>query len=75
MTQASNLLETAERRAFVLKQRKGGATYRMIADAAIAKFGVERLPKGWDELYAYKDGLMFTHGCANSRCSIHGSLS
>ena len=48
-------LHTAERRAFILSLRKAGATYRQIADATIARFGAEQLPKGFDCLYAYKD--------------------
>ena len=55
MTQTSNLLETAKRREFVLRQRKGGANYRQIAENAIKKFGIDALPSGWDERYAYKD--------------------
>jgi len=52
---ASDKLETAQRRAFVLQLRKAGVTYPNIARAAIEKFGVDRLPRGWDERYAYKD--------------------
>jgi hypothetical protein len=55
MTQTSDLLATAERRAFVLRARKAGATYAEIAAAAIEKFGVEQLPRGYDKRYAYKD--------------------
>ena len=55
MTQTSVLLETAERRAYVLQLRKGGATYDAIAQAAIDKFGVERLPNGYDCRYVWKD--------------------
>lgn len=50
-------LTTADRRAFVLAMRKTGATYRKIAAAAVARFGSEALPEGWDERYAYKDIL------------------
>ena len=49
------MIETAERRAFVLKLRKGGATYARIAQAAIDKFGLEHLPEKWDCRFAYKD--------------------
>lgn len=48
-------LATAERRAFVLALRKGGMTYRKIAAAAVQRFGIDQLPDGWDERYAYKD--------------------
>lgn len=49
------LIETAERRRFVLELRKQGINYRQIADAAVSKFGAAVLPAGWDERYAYKD--------------------
>lgn len=52
---SAQLLETAERRAFVYKKRLAGYSYPDIRDAAIEEFGLERLPKGWDERYAYKD--------------------
>lgn len=52
---ASERLATAERRIFVVTLRKAGATYAQIAAAAIKKFGLEALPRGWDERYAYKD--------------------
>lgn len=55
MTQTSKMLDTAERRSFVLQLRKGGATYIAIAQAAVDKFGLDSLPGGWDERYAYKD--------------------
>ena len=48
-------LKTAERRNFVLEMRKSGTTYRVIAEATIKQFGREKLPTGWDCLYAYKD--------------------
>jgi len=49
------LLNTAERRAFVLNLRRTGATYDQIAQMAIQQFGADRLPRGWDSLYASKD--------------------
>ena len=49
------LIEAAERREFVLNMRKSGATYRQIAAATIQHFGVEQLPKGYDERYAWMD--------------------
>lgn len=52
---SARILETAERRAFVLKLRKAGWTYEKIALATTKKFGVDRLPVGWDTRYAYKD--------------------
>ena len=35
--------------------RIGSANYRDIVAACIKKFGIENLPKGFDERYAYKD--------------------
>ncbi len=55
MAQISDLLETAERRAFVLRLRKQGKTYVDIAQATIEEFGAERLPAGFDDRYAWKD--------------------
>lgn len=52
---AGEVLTTAERRAFVLAMRKTGATYRRIAAAAVARFGVEALPDTWGERYVHKD--------------------
>ena len=49
------LINTAERRAFVLNLRKTGADYRTIAAATAKRFGVENLPKGWDCRFAWKD--------------------
>ena len=49
------LIDTAERRAFVLDLRKTGATYRQIAKVAVEKFGLDKLPKHWDERSAWKD--------------------
>jgi len=49
------MVDTAERRRFVLDLRITGMDYRTIARHAVAHFGVERLPRGWDERYAYKD--------------------
>lgn len=51
----SDLLETAERRAFVFQLRRAGVQYREIAKRAIEKFGVDRLPLGFNGLYAAKD--------------------
>jgi len=48
-------LSTAERRAFVLTLRRRGWIYARIVRAAIEQFGIDKLPKGWDERYAYKD--------------------
>ena len=52
---SAKLLLTAERRAVVLQLRKAGATYEAIATTLKAKYGYNRLPKGWDSRYAYKD--------------------
>lgn len=49
------MIGTAERRAYVLALRRSGWTYAKIAQAAVGKFGAERLPLGWDERYACKD--------------------
>jgi len=51
----SDLLATAKRRAYVLRLRKAGATYREIAGAALEKFGADQLPETWDCRYAHKD--------------------
>jgi hypothetical protein len=48
-------LETAERREFVVAMRTAGASYRQTAQLAINKFGLENLPRGWDERYVNKD--------------------
>ena len=53
--QTSDLLDTAERRAYVFQLRKAGATYDAIAQAAIDKFGADALPAGYDCRYAWKD--------------------
>jgi TolA-binding protein len=50
-----DLLKTAERRRDVLQLREAGATYEAIADALREKYGADRLPSGWDSLYAAKD--------------------
>lgn len=56
-TTTAEQLTTADRRAFVLAMRKTGATYRKIAAAAVARFGSDALPAGWDERFAFKDIL------------------
>ena len=48
-------LNTAERREYVIALRTAGATFQQIADQALAKFGKENLPNGWDPRYAYTD--------------------
>ena len=52
---SAGMIGTAERRAYVLTLKRSGWTYAKIARAAIAKFGAERLPAGWDSRYACKD--------------------
>jgi len=47
-------LVAAERRASVFHLKKQGLTYRTISKAMIEKYP-GRLPKGYDERYAYKD--------------------
>lgn len=49
------LINTAERRARALELRKGGGTFRQIASAIIDKYGADRLPRGYDERYAWMD--------------------
>lgn len=50
-----NFVDALERRQFVVDRRIAGDVFWEIKDAAIEKWGVDRLPKHWDELYAYKD--------------------
>lgn len=52
---AHDMLETAKRRSFVIKKKIAGHTYEEIVQLTIDEFGLDRLPKGWDERYAYKD--------------------
>ena len=49
------MINTAERRVFVLELRKAGLDYRTIAQKTIEKFGVESLPKGYSEREAHRD--------------------
>jgi len=35
--------------------RAAGATFQQISDQTVKQFGREKLPKGWDSRYAYKD--------------------
>jgi len=49
------IIDASERRAYVIEQRKGGNSYRLIAAAAIARFGIDNLPKGYDSRYACDD--------------------
>lgn len=51
----SDLVDTQTRRNFVLELRKAGVPYRDIARAAIKRFGVENLPRGYDCLYCAQD--------------------
>lgn len=48
-------LMALRRRQFVVEMRTTGAKYREIARAAVLRFGKSKLPRGWDERYAYKD--------------------
>lgn len=52
---------TAERRHFVITMHRAGASYSQVAEAAIAKFGLENLPLGWDERYVNKDVRAVVH--------------
>ena len=49
------IIEASERRNYVLEQRKGGSSYRVIATLALNRFGAERLPKNYDARYAHDD--------------------
>lgn len=51
----AELLDTQKRRAFVLRRRTAGATYRQIAQDAIDRFGADNLPLSWDCRYAASD--------------------
>jgi len=48
-------IKAAERRAFVLDQRKGGLTYRQINAQVHKKFPDDQLPKGYDERGCWMD--------------------
>lgn len=52
---SARIIETAKRRAYVLKLRRAGWTYEKIAQATLNQFGADQLPAGWDTRYAYKD--------------------
>lgn len=54
-TDDATLMATAERRREVIRLRESGATWRAIADALEKRHGLEKLPSGWDERYAYMD--------------------
>ena len=54
-TNDPQLINTAERRAFVLDLRRSGANYRDIAATVIQRFGIENLPNGYDSRYAWQD--------------------
>lgn len=56
------LIDTAERRHFVIRLRKTGMTYQQISEATIARFGADGLPEGWDSRYAYKDVMRVLQG-------------
>lgn len=49
------LMKTAERRREVIQLRESGATWEAIANALEKRHGLEKLPSGWDERYAYMD--------------------
>jgi hypothetical protein len=49
------LIHTTERRLVTLAMRKAGATYIEISQRVIAQFGLDKLPAGYDERYAWKD--------------------
>jgi hypothetical protein len=52
---APQLIETATRRAFVMKLRLSGASYREIADVTIRQFGADNLPLNYDYRQAFQD--------------------
>jgi len=49
------IIDAAIRRNYVLEQRRGGHSYRVIAQLTIAKFKKEGLPKNYDDRYACDD--------------------
>jgi len=55
ITTRPQIIETTERRAYVLEQRRGGHSYRTISALTIKKFGADKLPNGYDERYAWND--------------------
>jgi len=52
---AARRFKVVERRQYVVALRTAGATFRQCADQAVAHFGAENLPKGYDERYAFSD--------------------
>ena len=50
-----DFVDALERRQFVVERRIAGDVFWEIKDAAIEKWGADRLPAHWDERYAYKD--------------------
>ena len=51
----AQIIDAAIRRNYVLEQRRGGHSYRTIAQLTIAKFEKKGLPKNYDERYACDD--------------------
>lgn len=49
------LMKTAKRRREVIQLREAGATWEAIANTMEQRHGLEQLPSGWDERYAYMD--------------------
>lgn len=48
-------LAAAQRRHLIFELRKGGATYRQIAQTLIDKYGADALPRGYDERQVHRD--------------------
>ncbi len=48
-------LAAVERRRLIFELRKGGATYRQIAQTLIDQYGPDALPKGYDERQVHRD--------------------
>jgi uncharacterized protein (DUF433 family) len=48
MADRADLIQTTERRRWVLQRRRQGDTVREIAEAAVEHFGEEQLPNSWD---------------------------
>lgn len=52
---SKDLLDTQERRRFIMREARAGASVRTIAERAVDEFGADRLPKRWDWRYVCKD--------------------
>lgn len=48
-------MKTAKRRREVIQLREAGATWKATSDTMEQRHGLDKLPSGWDERYAYND--------------------